>query len=63
MYPAPRRITYLGHVVNSTRIATDPQKIVAWEAWTDPPNDGNLWSFFGLVWYCRQYIPDFARRK
>lgn len=53
-------VAYLGHIVGSEGIATNPQKIEVVTQWKASVDVGGLRAFFGFVGYYRQYIPDFA---
>ena len=54
------RVTYLGHVVSSAGIHTDPHKIEAVSALAPPTNVQQVRSFLGLAGYYRNFIPNFA---
>ena len=43
-----RSVTFLGHVVSSSGVATDPEKIGAVREWQTPDTLSNLRSFLGL---------------
>ena len=53
-------VKYLGHIVSSAGVATDPDKIAAVVEWPVPRNLHELRAFMGLVGYYRQYVPNFA---
>ena len=53
-------VQYLGHVVSSKGIHTDPEKIKAVSALSDPKNLEQVRSFLGLSGYYRKFIPNFA---
>ena len=53
-------VTFLGHVVSSKGISTDPRKIQAMIDWPAPVNVKELRSFLGLCSYYRKFIQDFA---
>jgi hypothetical protein len=54
------KVNYLGHVVSSQGIATDPKKVEAVKEWPIPKNIKELQAFLGLAGYYRQYIQDYA---
>ncbi|KAJ8366499.1 hypothetical protein AAFF_G00353360 [Aldrovandia affinis] len=54
------RETFLGHVVSTSAVSTDPVKITAVRNWPLPTNVSDLRSFLGLASYYRQYMQDFA---
>jgi len=56
-----QKVKYLGHVVSRDRVATDLKKVQAVRDWAVPLDFHELQVFLELVWYNRQYIPDFAR--
>ena len=53
-------VRYLGHVVSSQGVSTDPEKVEAVSSWDPPTSVKDLQSFLGLAGYYRQYIPDFS---
>ena len=53
-------VRYLGHVVSSQGVSTDPEKVDAVSAWQSPTSVKDLQSFLGLAGYYRQYIADFS---
>ena len=54
------RVTYLGHVVSSQGVHTDPSKTKRAEELSAPSNLDSLRSFLGLAGYYRKFIPHFA---
>ena len=54
------KVTYLGHVVSSNGIHTDPKKIEAVAALDHSKNVQQVRSFLGLAGYYRNFIPNFA---
>ena len=55
------RVTYLGHVVSSEGVETDPEKIRALSDWPEPHNIKTLRSFLGFTGYYRRFIKDYAK--
>ena len=53
-------VRYLGHIVSSTGVATDPEKVTAVKDWPRPQGVKQLQAFLGTVGYYRQYVPEFA---
>ncbi len=56
-----RRVKYLGHVVSSEGVATDPAKTEAVTQWPTPKTLKELRSFLGFASYYRRFIPGFAQ--
>jgi transposase InsO family protein len=54
------QVNYLGHVVSSQGIATDPKKVETVKEWPIPRSIKELQAFLGLTGYYRQYISDYA---
>jgi hypothetical protein len=57
---AKQQVSYLGHVINSSGVSTDPVKIQAISAWPLPTNIKELRSFLGLAGYYRKFIRHFG---
>ena len=51
------KITYLGHVVSSNGIQTDPKRTAAFENWPKPVTVTDVCSFLGFTNYYRNCIP------
>ena len=51
-------VRYLGHIVSSRGVSTDPEKAEAVKNWQSPTSVKDLQSFLGRAGYYRQYIPD-----
>ena len=55
------RITYLGHIVSSKGIETNPKKVEAVKNWTAPKTVTDVRSFLGFTNYYRRFIRDYAK--
>lgn len=55
-----RSISYLGHVISGTGVATDPEKITAVSSWPTPNSAREVCSFLGLAGYYRKFIRNFG---
>lgn len=53
-------VRYLGHVVSSTGVSTDPEKISAVAKWARPQNLQELLSFLCFASYYRRFVKDFS---
>ena len=56
-----REVNYLGHVVSTDGVATDPAKIEAVKEWKRPGHLAELRSFLGFASYYRRFVKDFAK--
>lgn len=54
-------VKYLGHVVSSEGVATDPAKTEAVSKWPTPRTLRDLRSFLGFASYYRRFVPGFAQ--
>ena len=55
------RITYLGHIVSSKGIETNPRKVKAVKNWTVPKTVTDVRSFLGFTNYYRRFIRGYAK--
>ena len=55
------KIAYLGHIVSSKGIETDPKKVEAVKNWTVPKTVSDVQSFLGFTNYYRKFIKDYAK--
>ena len=55
-----REVEFLGHVISSEGIKTDPKKTKAVQEWPKPTNIHEVRSFLGLCSYYRRFIHCFA---
>jgi hypothetical protein len=57
---AQQKISYLGHIISSEGVSTDPSKIDIIKAWPQPQNVKELRSFLGMVGYYRRFVSHFG---
>jgi len=53
-------VTYLGHIVSSEGISTDPSKVAAVKDWPTPKDVHEVRQFLGLAGYYQRFILNFA---
>ncbi|KAL7834382.1 hypothetical protein SRHO_G00286290 [Serrasalmus rhombeus] len=56
-----QEVSYLGHVISSQGVATDPSKIEAVASWRRPGTVSELRSFLGFTSYYRRFVEGFAK--
>ncbi len=56
-----REVKYLGHVVSSDGISTDPDKISQVSYWPTPTNRKELMRFLGFTGYYRRYVKNYSQ--
>ena len=54
-------VEYLGHVISSKGISTDPKKVEAVKQWPTPTNIKEMQSFLGLCNYYRRFIEGYSK--
>ena len=54
------QITFLGFIVSSDGVSTDPKKVRAIVEWPEPRTIHDVWSFHGLVMFYRHFIHGFS---
>eukprot|EP00731_Ephydatia_muelleri_P011946 Em0006g840a len=55
-----QQVTFLGHIVSTDGVATDPSKTEAVSKWPIPQNRKEVQQFWGLANYYRRFVKDFA---
>ena len=55
------RVRYLGHIVSSKGIETDPEKVRCVSDWPTPTDQRSLKQFMGLASYYRRFVQGFAQ--
>ena len=57
---AQQQIAYLGHVISSKGVSTDPNKVEVVKSWPVPTNSKELRGFLGLAGYYRMFVRHFG---
>jgi hypothetical protein len=57
---AEGQVEYLGHIISSASVATDPKKIEAVQNWPTPQNKTQLRGFLGIAGYYRCSVKTFG---
>lgn len=55
-----QQISYLGHIISSQGVSTDPSKIETIKNWPQPQNVKELRSFLGLAGYYKRFVAQFG---
>ena len=56
-----QQVSYLGHVISSQGVSTDPKKVEAVANWQRPRHVSELRSFLGFASYYRRFVEGFAK--
>lgn len=56
-----QQVLYLGHVISSQGVSTDPKKVEAVANWQRPRHISELRSFLGFASYYRRFVDGFAK--
>ena len=54
-------VRFLGHVVLTSGVSVDPEKVKAVISWERPKSVFEIHSFLGLAGYYKKFIEDFSR--
>lgn len=54
-------VRYLGHIVSTKGVETDPEKVRALKTWPRPQTLSDLKSFLGFAGYYRRFVKDYSK--
>lgn len=54
-------VKYLGHIVSSKGVKTDPEKVAALHTWPKPQTLKDLKSFLGFAGYYRRFVQNYSK--
>jgi hypothetical protein len=57
---AQQEIRYLGHILSSKGVSTDPDKVLVVQQWPVPTNTCELHRFLGLAGFYRKFVRHFV---